>query len=478
MENRNGGQILVNEIISQIKATEEFTAGGIQSPIGSRPTSGHASPASLGQPQPREKIKATFVFPLAEKYQCPVCKDVLRYPVQFEECGHRVCSACFPTLLRVEPRCPIDQNQINKDAAYVDKAFNREILELDVKCNNHEWGCKWEGEFQNAQEHADDCEFVDMLCSYECGARFQKRFFEKHVDKDCPKKIIICPYCDDRHLREDRKTHLDECPKLPMPCPNKCEKKLVINRDQVDHHVSEECPKTKMTCEYEDIGCAHRCNREKLPKHHKSELISHVRMLYSIVMEQKKELQETKAQLREQIDTISRQEQRIEDLERITNSQLVWRIDDYQRKLKAAKSGEMDTIFSPEFYTSRNGYRLMASACLNGDGKGKGTHLSVFISVVQGVYDSLLKWPFNYRTTFSLLDQNADIHKRKPITFSVKPNACPENEPFLGRPKTSKNPSFGSGKFAAHEDIENGEYVKDNMMFIKVCVECDGLSEP
>ncbi len=47
-----------------------------------------------------------------------------------------------------------------------------------------------------------------MLCSYECGAKFQKRFFEKHVDKDCPKKIIICPYCDDRHLREDRKVWL------------------------------------------------------------------------------------------------------------------------------------------------------------------------------------------------------------------------------------------------------------------------------
>ena len=33
----------------------------------------------------------------------------------------------------------------------MDKAFNREILELDVKCNNHEWGCKWEGEFQQVQ---------------------------------------------------------------------------------------------------------------------------------------------------------------------------------------------------------------------------------------------------------------------------------------------------------------------------------------
>ena len=107
-------------------------------------------------------------------------------------------------------------------------------------------------------------------------------------------------------------------------------------------------------------------------------------------MEQKKELQETKAQLKEQIDANRTQEQRIEDLERVTNSQLIWRIDDYQRKLRSAKSGEVDTIFSPEFYTSRNGYRLMASACLNGDGKGKGTHLSVFISVVHGVWHSFI----------------------------------------------------------------------------------------
>lgn len=97
---------------------------------------------------------------------------------------------------------------------------------------------------------------------------------------------------------------------------------------------------------------------------------------------------------------------------------------------------------------------------------------------ILGIYDSLLNWPFSYRTTFYLLDQNADLTKRKHITFSVKPNVCPENEPFLGRPKTSKNPSFGSGKFASHEDIENGEYIKGNTIFIKVCVENDGMSEP
>lgn len=98
--------------------------------------------------------------------------------------------------------------------------------------------------------------------------------------------------------------------------------------------------------------------------------------------------------------------------------------------------------------------------------------------LILGIYDSLLKWPFSYRTTFYLLDQNTELDKRKHISFSVKPNVCPENEPFLGRPKTSKHPSFGSGKFASHEDIEKGQYVKDNTMFIKVIVEGDGTSEP
>ena len=31
----------------------------------------------------------------------------------------------------------------------IDKAFHQEILQLDVKCNNTEWGCKWEGKFND-----------------------------------------------------------------------------------------------------------------------------------------------------------------------------------------------------------------------------------------------------------------------------------------------------------------------------------------
>ena len=60
--------------------------------------------SSRGSPAPslKEKIdlKPVFIFPLQDKHKCPICQSVLRYPVQFEECGHRVCSSCFAELER------------------------------------------------------------------------------------------------------------------------------------------------------------------------------------------------------------------------------------------------------------------------------------------------------------------------------------------------------------------------------------------
>ncbi|KAM7441510.1 hypothetical protein ABFA07_009398 [Porites harrisoni] len=430
----------------------------------------------------QEKIDLNlFVFPLEKKYRCPICESVLRYPVQFEECGHRVCSSCFPELARLEPRCPVDQTPINKDAAYVDKAFNNEILALDVKCkNSDELGCKWEGEFQHYQEHVNvNCEYREILCQNDCGAKFQKRFLQKHLDRDCPKKIIACPYCDDRHMREDKKAHLaEECTKLPLPCPNKCDKTLEIPRDEMDKHIEEDCPKTKMRCEFEAIGCTHRCSREKLPKHYKNNMVEHVKSIFSKISQEHERLEKNERMLTENVDRIKQLDKRVGDLEKIANSQLIWRIEDYTRKLKEAKAGNSDTLFSPTFTTSKHGYRLCASVCLNGDGKGKGTHMSVFISVLRGAFDALLKWPFDYRVTFYLLDQDDDHTHRKHIKFTIKPNPCPENEPFLGRPKLEKNASFGGAKFAKHEEIETRNYLKDDTIFLKIAIECDGLSEP
>lgn len=62
---------------------------------------------------------------------------------------------------------------------------------------------------------------------------------------------------------------------------------------------------------------------------------------------------------------------RVEGLEKLYGSQLIWKIDNYSAKLEEAKAGKKPTIFSPPFLTSRHGYKLAMSCCLYGDGKGE-----------------------------------------------------------------------------------------------------------
>lgn len=53
-------------------------------------------------------------------------------------------------------------------------------------------------------------------------------------------------------------------------------------------------------------------------------------------------------------------------------------------KLKEVKVGNVDMFFSLIFMISKYGYCFCVFVCLNGDGKGKGIYMLVFISVLKG----------------------------------------------------------------------------------------------
>ena len=42
---------------------------------------------------------------------------------------------------------------------------------------------------------------------------------------------------------------------------------------------------------------------------------------------------------------------------------------------------------------------------LNGDGEGRGTHISVFFVVMRGEFDALLEWSFDHKVTLSILGE-------------------------------------------------------------------------
>ena len=72
------------------------------------------------------------------------------------------------------------------------------------------------------------------------------------------------------------------------------------------------------------------------------------------------------------------------------NGTLLWKIEGYQTKRQDAINGVKTALYSPPFYSAQYGYKMCAKIYMNGDGLGKGSHLSLFFVVMKGELHDLL----------------------------------------------------------------------------------------
>ena len=150
------------------------------------------------------------------------------------------------------------------------------------------------------------------------------------------------------------------------------------------------------------------------------------------------------------------------------DGQLLWKITEYARRRNDAVSGQQVSFYSPCFYTSRYGYKMCARIYLNGDGVGRGTHISVFFVVMRGQYDALLRWPFRQKVTFMLLDQDNVEH----VIDAFRPD--PSSSSFQ-RPRRETNIASGCPMFCSLTELNNHAYVRDDTMFLKIIVDTSDL---
>ncbi|XP_070312242.1 TNF receptor-associated factor 2 isoform X3 [Odocoileus virginianus] len=163
-------------------------------------------------------------------------------------------------------------------------------------------------------------------------------------------------------------------------------------------------------------------------------------------------------------------EQKVLEMEASTfDGVFIWKISDFSRKRQEAVAGRTPAIFSPAFYTSRYGYKMCLRAYLNGDGTGRGTHLSLFFVLMRGPHDALLRWPFNQKVTLMLLDQNHREH----VIDAFRPDVTSSS---FQRPVSDMNIASGCPLFCPVSKMEaKNSYVRDDAIFIKAIVDLTGL---
>ncbi len=117
---------------------------------------------------------------------------------------------------------------------------------------------------------------------------------------------------------------------------------------------------------------------------------------------------------------------------------------------------------------SRFGYKMCARIYLNGDGQGKGSHVSLFFVVMRSEYDALLTWPFPCKITMKLLGQDSNPN----VVESFRPDP---NSSSFRRPSSDMNIASGCPLFVSQSKIASGSYVKKDCIFVEVMVDTSSL---
>lgn len=253
-----------------------------------------------------------FVCEVPGRLICHICAKALREPHLAVCCGQHFCESCLKRWFEKHHKesCPHCRAEGEEFSHVINKGLRSEINQLEVKCNNHDKGCKWTGELGALKTHLESdggCGFVVVRCPNRCYSdnritiSVQRKDLDRHLTTECSLRQYKCEYCghedtyrkmmnihditDENQYRQisirikqffgfktPQHSHYDICPEFPLSCPNECGTEN-IKRKNMDSHRSE-CPQERVQCPnkcYSDDQTRTSLQRRDLKKHLETE---------------------------------------------------------------------------------------------------------------------------------------------------------------------------------------------------------------
>ena len=352
-------------------------------------------------------------------------------------------------------------NTCKKDAIFCVKSCGARIARVNMEdhimytCPNRAINCAYcKKPFSSTDidVHQNMCGFEPLYCENKCGQRIARNRLKAHMVNTCAKRVVNCKYCVKSYTADALQGHQIMCPKFPVPCPNRCGENC--RREEMERHL--------VRCEAGAVGCPHKkaagCSWTGHPSVVDQHLLDNKDYHMDLL------LQKT----RNQAEYIDRLKQELERANINKDGILIWKIKDFEAKMEEAKASEGLELVSLPFYTSACGYRLQASLFLAGNGAGEGTHMSIYIKVVPGEYDNILKWPFKHTISFTLIDQDPCRQSAVNIVESFIPDPNWANFARASKVEDPDQLGFGFPKFVPHGMLDLRQYVKEDTLFIKI----------
>ncbi|NXH94794.1 TRAF2 factor, partial [Pachycephala philippinensis] len=461
------------------------------------------------------------------KYLCSNCNNILKKALQ-TLCGHRYCSACLTWIVRnnknaicqkckeEDPNSLGEESLLAEERAFGDAAINKEISELRVHCVTP--GCSWSGIMKDFEEHQSLCEYALIPCHTGCGHVVMRRKLADHLENGCVNNVTVCQQCQcvlassEYQVRtflcqikalyqchSTSSTTKDGCRFSEVGCAFRGSKEKMKEHEKsaVGAHMllllqhMRQLKGTWCSAAKPAQGFTPQPELNKVI----SELENKLHVFENIVAVLNKEVESSNLEIlafrrQSELDQniIRGLEMKIAELHRCLTQKdaglsslhksllfseqasydgiFLWKITDVGRKLQDSVTGRTVGLYSPAFYTAKYGYKVCLRVYLNGDGTGKGTHMSLFFVVMKGDYDALLPWPFRHKVTFMLLDQN----NREHVIDAFRPDLTSAS---FQRPVNEMNVASGCPMFLPLAKLQSPKhaYVKEDTLFLKCIIE-------
>ena len=207
---------------------------------------------------------------------CPICLQILQEPYQSSCCHKNFCRNCIDAVKETKRSCPLCQK------TFYDLRPNKEVeillKDLQVRCSHCTNGCKWTGKLAHHEQHlnlnpspesrVEGCAFVELQCFYGCGDELQRHLLDEHEKEDCCMRPYSCGHCHEYSsvFLDVVYIHWRECRLFPVSCHQNCGLKS-IERQNLKHHIDNECPLTVIKCDFHYAGCEELLPRKVMAAH-------------------------------------------------------------------------------------------------------------------------------------------------------------------------------------------------------------------
>ena len=298
-----------------------------------------------------------------------------------------------------------------------------------------------------AESHISQCIYCMIVCPNMCKGRDGKEIkilqkdLQTHLDNECQCRQFPCPHCkEEGEYQYITGSHKETCQYIKVNCSNEGCRESVRRMDLNKHKLT--CPHEKINCKFELLGCKTVLCRQEMEEHEINSQ-THLTMAMDEVIKLNKKLEQA---------TIPR------------DGKITFLFPSFNQHKTSNK-----TFYSSPFYTHKGGYKMCIRVDANGNGEGKGSHISVFANLMKGDYDDNLKWPIRGKVIIMLLNQlEDDYHHTCNINYPKRKDDESTRRVVNG---TREKNGFGRKKFIAHEELvneSNCQYLKDDCLYFRV----------